>query len=112
MPSEAQVDEYASHLHPIYRDILAAYPAIEPHRQAGYGLAFQTLAIHFFNTGKQWSLGDVQGACEKMAEAGIVEMKNGIFAHPTEIGERLIATISGKPLAPTFAIPALPTRTW
>ena len=50
MPSDAEMTAYAKNLPDIYRDIMAAFPAIEPGRKAGYGLAFQTLAMHFANT--------------------------------------------------------------
>lgn len=69
-------------------------------------------AIHLSHAKQQSSLGDVQGACQKSAEAGFVAIRNGIFAHPTEIGEQLIAATSGRPLAATFAVPDLPAKTW
>lgn len=112
MPSEMEVIAYAKNLPQIYRDILAAYPEIEPSRKAGYGLAFQTLAMHFLNTGKEWSFGDVQAACGQLADAGLIEIKNGIFAHPTELGERLIAAVTGKPPASNAGVPHLPARPW
>ena len=101
---------YAERLPDIYRDILAAFPAIEPGRKKGYGLAFQTLTMHFINTSKQWSLGDVEAACKQLAENGFIEIKNGIFAHPTEDGEELIAAVTGKKIPDSRPIPALPAR--
>lgn len=112
MPSDAQMTAYAKTLPPIYRDIMAAFSAIEPGRKAGYGLAFQTLALHFANTDREYSLGDVQLACKQLAEAGFIEIKNEIFAHPTDLGEQLIAAVTGKPPASKPSAPPLPTRTW
>ncbi len=112
MPNEKDLHAYADVLPEIYRDILAAFPAIEPRRNPGYGLAFQTLAAYFANTRKPWTFGDVQAACEQLADGGFVEIKNGIFAHPTEIGEQLIAAVTGKTPAANVAVPALPTRPW
>ena len=112
MPTDAEITAYARSLPPIYRDILSAFPTIEPGRKAGYGLAFQTLAMHFANTGRSHGLGEVQEACKRLAESGFIEIKNGIFAHPTELGERLIAAASDKPRASNSGIPQLPVRTW
>lgn len=55
MPSDAEMVAYAKRLPPIYRDVMAAFPAIESTRKAGYGLAFQTLAVHFANNGRGYS---------------------------------------------------------
>ena len=112
MPSDAEIAAYAKNLPPIYRDILAAFPEVEPGRKAGYGLAFQTLAMHFANTRRSSDLGEVQEACRQLAENGFFEIKNGIFAHPTDLGERLIAAVSGAPRAPTSGVPRLPVHTW
>ena len=112
MPSDAEITAYARSLPPIYRDILAAFPEIEPGRKAGYGLAFQTLAMHFANIRRGYSLGEVQEACKRLAEAGFIEIKNGIFAHPTDLGEQLIAAVTGGPRASSSSLPQLPARTW
>jgi hypothetical protein len=112
MPSAAEMTAYAKKLPPIYKDIMAAFPAVEPGRKAGYGLAFQTLAMHFANGKREWSLGDVQEACKQLANSGFVEIKNGIFVHPTDLGEELIAVVTDGPRAFTPAVPQLPVRTW
>ena len=112
MPTDAEMIAYAKRLPPIYREVMAAFPAIEPSRKAGYGLAFQTLAIHFANTGRGYSLGDVQNACMRLADSGFLEIRNGIFAHPTDLGEQLIAAVTGGPRAPVANVPELPTPTW
>lgn len=114
MPTDDELAAYARSLPEIYREIIAAFPEIEPGRKAGYGLAFQTLAIHFANTRRNYGLGDVQAACKQLAEKGFIEIKNGIFAHPTELGERLIATVADIPLAPppSAVVPPLPVGTW
>ena len=112
MPSDAQMTAYAKNLPKIYRDIMAAFPEIEPGRKAGYGLAFQTLAIHFANTEIGHGLGEVQEACKQLAARGFVEIKNGIFVHPTDLGEQLIAVVTGGPRASNLAVPQLPAHTW
>ena len=112
MPTDVEMASYAKQLPPIYRDIMAAFPKIEPGRKSGYGLAFQTLAIHFANTGRPWLLGDVQEACKQLAERGFIEIKNGIFAHPTNLGEQLIAAVTGEPSVSNEHVPQLPPQPW
>lgn len=112
MPNETDIKQYARELPSIYRDIVAAFPEIEPGRKAGYGLAFQTLAAHFANIRRGYSLGEVREACQQLAQNGFLEIKNGIFAHPTQLGEQLIAAVADKPVASHAGIPQLPARTW
>lgn len=112
MPSADEMVAYANDLPPIYRDILAAFPTIEPHRQAGYGLAFPTLAMYFANRQRGHSLGDVQVACRRLADNGFLEIKNEVFAHPTDLGEQLIAIVADRPRASNADVPQLPARTW
>lgn len=112
MPSDAEVAAYARGLPAIYRDILAAFPAVEPGRKAGYGLAFQTLAAHFANTGRSWSFSDVRVACDQLARNGFLQIRNEIFAHPTELGEQLIAAVTERPRASSPDVPQLPARPW
>ena len=112
MPSDAEMKQYAENLPSIYRDIMAAFPRIEPGRKAGYGLAFQTLTMHFANTGRGYGFWEVQEACKQLANSGFIEIRNDIFAHPTDLGEQLIAVITGGPRASSPVIPQLPARTW
>ena len=112
MPNDAELKEYARNLPPIYRDIMAAFPGIEPGRKAGYGLAFQTLTMHFANTGRGYGLWEVQEACKQLANSGFIEIRDGIFAHPTDLGEQLIAVVTGRARAASPVIPQLPAHTW
>jgi hypothetical protein len=111
MPND-RLEEYANQLPDIDREILAAFLEIEPSRKAGDGLAFQTLAMHFANTSKRWGFGDVPAACEQLRQHGFLEIKNAIFAHPTDLGEQLIGAVTRKPPASKRGIPSLPARTW
>ncbi len=111
MPNN-RLEDYAKQLPEIYREILAAFPEIEPSRKAGDGLAFQTLAMHFANTSKRWGFGDAQAACEQLRQHGFLEIKNGIFAHSTDLGEQLIGAVTQKPPASKRDIPSLPARAW
>ena len=108
MPTDEQLRAYADSVPLIYREILAAFPRIEPSRRQGYGLAFQTLAADFENRGLTFSLGEIIQAGQELERNGLVQIKNGIFIHPTPLGERLIAFITGQQ-APAVKVDPLPT---
>src|SRR5580698_5967462 len=112
MPSDAEIAAYAKGLPSIYRDIMAAFPEIEPGRKAGYGLAFQTLAMHFVNTQRGYGFEEVKEACKQLAANGFIEIRNEIFAHPTELGEQMIAVVTGGSRASKLVIPQLPAHSW
>ena len=112
MPTDAEIESYAKSLPTIYRDILAAFPEIEPGRKVGYGLAFQTIAAHFANKGLNHGFDEVQDACQVLADSGFLRIRNGFFAHPTDLGERLIAAVAGQPIPANARVPELPARTW
>ena len=108
MPTDEELRAYVEGLPRIYREILAAFPRIEPNRKLGYGLAFQTLAADFESRGIGFTLGEILQACQQLQEHQLVEVKHRIFVHPTSYGERLIALISGhEPASQT--VPVLPS---
>jgi len=84
--------EYVNGLPPIYRDILSAFPRLEPVRKEGYGLAYQTLSAELRD---RYSFDEIKTACEKMAAADVVLIRLGIFVCPTPLGEEIIAEIAG-----------------
>ena len=96
--------EYAKELPEIYREILATFPRVEPTRRVGYGLAYQTI---YESMGRLRSLGEIIEACEKMRDAGVVEIKHRIFVHPKPLGEDIITAVTGKE-APVQMVPAFP----
>jgi hypothetical protein len=112
MPTQEQLESYAAALPEIYKDILAAFPEVEPRRRPRYGLAFQSLFIHLTERGKPYTLGDIRTACVRLFEQGFAEIKNEIFVHPTELGEELITALTGKSASATPDIPDLPMRSW
>ncbi len=93
---------YVNSLPDIYRDILAAFPRFDPTRKAGYGLSYPSL---YSALNGKYNLGEIRLACERMAEGGVLEIKNEIFVHPTLLGEELIAAITGG-LVPLAGVPA------
>ncbi|MFW6162544.1 MAG: hypothetical protein ACODAJ_07215 [Planctomycetota bacterium] len=108
MATEIEWREYVEALPEIYREILAAFPRIDPSRKMGYGLGFQTLAAHFEEQGLGFSLADVMQACRQLEEKGLVEIKHRLFVCPTERGERLISVLTGVEPTPS-TVPPLPT---
>jgi hypothetical protein len=108
MATEEELRRYAESLPPIYREILAAFPRIEPTRRQGDGLAFQTLAVDFDSQGKGFSLGQIMQACEQLEQQGLIKTKHRIFAHPTPLGERIIGIITGQ-LAQPVTVDRLPS---
>ena len=99
--------DFVEQLPAIYQDILRAFPKFEPNRRAGYGLAFQSL---FAALEEQRTLGENMQACEEMARANVVEIKDRFFVTPTAIGEQLITELTGhKPKSPVIPpFPPLP----
>src|SRR5260370_19374486 len=85
-------EEYVKTLPPIYRDILAAFPQFDPTRKVGYGLSYQSLYSALNGRDK---LAEIRLACERMAQVGVMEIKNEIFIHPTSLCEELIAAVTG-----------------
>ena|SRR5262245_5711702 len=84
--------EYVKSLPPIYRDLLAAFPRFDPTRKVGHGLSYPSL---YSALNGKYSLGEIRLACERMAQAGVMEIKNEIFAQPTAMGEEVIAAVTG-----------------
>jgi hypothetical protein len=99
-------DEYTRTLPEIYRDILNAFPLIEPARASGDGLTYQSIYVHLR---EKWSLDEIIKACEKMKEGGAVELRMRLFVCPTPLGESIIASLTGKKPSerqvPAFPVP-------
>ena len=94
-------DEYVKSLPLIYRDILSAFPRFDSTRKVGYGLSYQSL---YSALNGEYNLGEIKVACQRMAEGGVMEIKNEIFAYPTSLGEELIAGVTGGAV-PSIAVP-------
>jgi hypothetical protein len=86
-------DDYVNSLPAIYRDILAVFPDFEPTRKVGYGLALQSI---FARLEPKYTFAQIKSASEQMQSGGAVEIKNRIFVCPTEVGEEIIAAITGR----------------
>lgn len=100
-------EEYLRGLPEIYREILSAFPKLEPDRKAGYGLAFQTL---YEGLEGRIPIEQIVQACQKMEHGGAVELRQGIFVYPTATGEDIIAGLTGE-RAPALRVPEFPAPT-
>jgi len=86
--------EYIESLPEIYKDVLGTYVMFTPPHRVGEGVAFQSL---YSGLSEKYTLAEIRVACEKMAAAEVLEIRNRIFVHPTQLGSELIAAItSGK----------------
>lgn len=97
--------EYLHSLPEIYRDILATFPAFAPARAAGYGLAYQSIHAHL---APKYSLAQIMVACDRMRDGGAVEIKNSVFVCPTQLGEEMIAGLTGKAVAEKESVADFP----
>ena len=99
--------EYLAELPPIYREILSAFPALEPGRKKGYALAFPTLSAELR---RHYSYEEIKTACDQLAQGGAVEIKNDIFVSPTDLGEELIEKLTGHIARPQRVPPFTPPK--
>lgn len=97
--------EYLDQIPTIYLDILEAYPRIDPARKKGYGLAVSTIYSNLVNENRPYALGEIREACLNMAASGVVRIQNEIFAHPTDLGEELIASLTHQPIPAKAVLP-------
>lgn len=97
--------EYVQGLPSIYQEILRAYPRLEPGRRAGYGLMLQTL---YEELRGEFSPEEIKHACEQMADGAAVTIQQGGFVRPTNLGEDIIAALTGHRSAPERAVPPFP----
>lgn len=107
MTEKQKLKTYVESLPKIYRDILAAFPRLEPTRKKGFGLAFQTLAIDFTERESDTSMAEIVLACKELKKHGIVSIKRNMFVEPTDLGESLIEAITGK-RATAVSVPKIP----
>lgn len=98
--------QYVQSLADVYRDLLSAFPSFDTTRKVGHGLSFQSL---YSAVDGKYTLGEIKTACREMEKGGVVEIRNHIFAHPTPIGEELIARVTegqvAEPMVPPFKPP-------
>lgn len=112
MPTDEEIKAYADKLPAIYRDVLAAFPAVAPDRRVGDGLALQTLLSHLIvEADSPYTDDDIHLAITKLFESGFLDVKRGVACYPTPLGEQLIGALTGQ-YAAERGIPDLPKPTW
>lgn len=111
----SDLETYAASLPRIYRDLLQQFPISDPYRTPGSGLALPTLYAGLMERYREqdeplpYSSGMVREACLNMARKGVVDIRNEIFAYPSELGEELIAIVSGREAQTVEPFPSPPT---
>ena len=91
--------EYLEQIPAIYRDVLIAFPRINPSRKKGDGLAISTIYANMQNENQSYSIGEIREACKNLADNKVVEIRFLMFVHPTDLGEKLIERLTGHPAA-------------
>lgn len=83
--------EYVDSLPQIYQDILRSYVIFHSQQHLGAGVALPSLyaALH-----EKYTPSQVRVACERMAEAGVLEFRDEIWTHPTILGQDLISQLT------------------
>ncbi|MFM9960772.1 MAG: hypothetical protein ACKV2Q_06060 [Planctomycetaceae bacterium] len=84
--------EYLESVPPIFKEILAAFPKVDPRRLRGTGLGFQSI---YSALDEKYTLTEIKLACKELELGNAVEQRISNFVHPTELGEILIAALTG-----------------
>ncbi len=113
-PTDEQLREYALKLPQIYRDVLEAFPKVDPGRRRGDAALIDRNAFYKFQLKsvesplREW---DIRHAINALCDAGILDTNEFSSLFPTEVGERLITLLTGHE-AKVYTIPELPAPTW
>lgn len=113
-PTDEQLREYAAKLPQIYRDILKAFQAATPNRWHGDSLRVEVIRDGLPGSEfdpRRPSLREIDVAIENMCDAAILDDTGFAAYFPTDLGERLIAALTGRE-SPKAVVPPLPVPTW
>ena len=111
-PTDDQLREYAAKLPQIYKDLLAAFPKVDPDRRSGDPVAIFKLEEQLESDDRDVRLEDVQSAFKKLVLQRFIRSIGGTtYCAPTPIGERLISVITNHVPRPA-TIPELPQPSW
>ncbi|MBX3399948.1 MAG: hypothetical protein KF873_14500 [Gemmataceae bacterium] len=139
LPSEEQIREYASKLPKVYREILGAIHKIDPFRQYRDSVNEASLWNYFYNqesvvdsrrfpfdfddhdkpeltAHRRMKRDEFLLALQRLEDSGFIEPPAGDWSGavrfvPTDLGEALIAQLSGRE-APRVEVPELPPINW
>lgn len=134
-PTDEQLRDYAAKLPQIYKDILTAFPEINPERQVGEFLVGDSILMHVVEKSESYDVAyrifDLQRAVAKLGLQDFLffyDYKRGerplasalmenfidlgeLRIMPTTLGERLIEILSQTKAIPS-TVPELPTLSW
>lgn len=120
-PTDSELKDYADALPPIYRQILSAFPEINPDRRERDDVLESSLVNHLLQKQSDYDDEDLEIALDRLNQSGFIEREekkmiglgggNGGYAFaqlkPTELGERLLRAVTGKSAKKRF-VPPLP----
>ena len=112
-PTDEQLRDYAAKLPQIYRDLLAAFPKIDPDRRSGDPAKVFDIEELLVSESKDVRMSDVQDAIYQLVSQKFLRGIGGglYYCVPTVLGERLITLIT-KHVPRPASIPALPEPSW
>jgi hypothetical protein len=107
MPETAPLitDDYVEGLSPIYRDLFESFWMFNPNGRPEWGIAAQSLHATMYD---KYTLGEVREACNELLKHGVLELRDEVFYHPTEIGKAIIHKIQTMKSTTTTPPPFLP----
>ncbi len=111
-PTTEQLKAYADKLPAIYREILTAMHAADPHRRYGVGIDAQAFWNQLLQLVSEYSRTDYRYAIERLEARGFLEYQDETgFWKLADVGEELMAAVTGK-RAPKVVVPDLPHPNW
>ena len=111
-PTDDQLRDYAAQIPQIYKDLLAAIPAIDQNRRTGDPVPRLQLEDRLVDEGRDIRIADVQTAMDELMLQKFIRFVSGSnYVVPTPIGERLITILTNHQPRPE-TIPKLPQPSW
>src|SRR5437016_2554427 len=96
-PTPEQLNKYAKSLPAIYRDIVREISNSDPQRVVGDAVHSMFLRDVLSSAPYTYTSREVQAALDHMEQNGFIELDERMgMVTPTEVGEDLLAAISGK----------------
>ena len=112
-PTDDQLREYAAKLPQIYKDLLAAFPKVDPDRRSGDPVKVFEIEELLVNEASDVRIQDFQKAINQLVSQKFLRDIGGSlnYCAPTVLGERLITLITNHVPRPA-SIPELPEPSW
>ena len=121
-PTDEQLKQYVERLPVVFKatlecfvphSVIPGFGKIAHPRRAGAALTFDTIDERLRENYSHYRIGDTEDALDKLRVRGfVVEFEEPILNYkPTELGERLIAALTGEQPVPE-ELPELPELVW